>query len=513
MSILSDIRSAFYNLAHLGEILANSTYQKRMEEAAVRRDYYHGEHRRQFKVKPLQPDDNLTVNFAGLIVRRGVSMLLGEGIEFDLPGDPEEIENPETGEVEVIEQPNQQYIDDMWDANRKDVLMHKVTQFGAINGTCYFKIMLDGVESRQDENVLLPRLIALDPLYMEIETDPEDIDTVIAYINRFNIIMNGKDTARKEVTRRNYAAITNEAGLIIGTGETDSWTIENWYANADTQGQWVRLYADQLWEYEFPPIIHWQNLPLAGSCYGEPDITDDVIEIQDRLNFIAANISRIIRYHGHPKTWGRGGFMTDKASWGADEMLMLSGDNAMLQNLEMASDLASSQSFLAFLRQSLFDIARTTDLGSIKDKLGALTNFALRVLFFDSMAKLGSKQELYGEALRELNHRLLVLAGFSGPEADGGEVVWPDPLPTSEAEETQALEFDLRNELTSRETASTMRGYDWVEESGRIDKEREAAREAQGSLGSFFLKQFERGEGGGERMMTGRQAQGMMEER
>src|SRR3972149_6274011 len=102
MSILSDIRSAFYNLAHLGEILANSTYQKRMEEAAVRRDYYHGEHRRQFKVKPLPPDDNLTVNFAGLIVRRGVSMLLGEGIEFDLPGDPEEIENPETGEVEVI---------------------------------------------------------------------------------------------------------------------------------------------------------------------------------------------------------------------------------------------------------------------------------------------------------------------------------------------------------------------------------------------------------------------------
>ncbi len=100
-------------------------------------------------------------------------------------------------------------------------------------------------------------------------------------------------------------------------------------------------------------------------------------------------------------------------------MPVFSGDNALISNLEMQSDLTSSQQFLMNLRQSLFDISRTVDITSLSDKLGALTNFGLRVLFLDAMAKIGTKQEIYGEALTEINHRLLVIGEID--PVDGGE--------------------------------------------------------------------------------------------
>ena len=57
-------------------------------------DYYTGAQRRQLRVKIGQADDNLTVNLVTLVIDRGISMLLGDGVTFDLPGD--DPESPET---------------------------------------------------------------------------------------------------------------------------------------------------------------------------------------------------------------------------------------------------------------------------------------------------------------------------------------------------------------------------------------------------------------------------------
>ena len=176
-------------------------------------------------------------------------------------------------------------------------------------------------------------------------------------------------------------------------------------------------------------------------------------------------------------------------------MVVYSGENAALQNLEMQSDLASSLEYLDFLIRNLFNVSRTPDLASIKDKLGALTNFALRVLFYDSLAKLHTKQELYGEALTDLNHRLLVLANVPGAEQGGGEIVWPDPIPTNEAEQVAALQFDLNMGLLSKQSACGIRGYDWEQEKERIDGEQTS--EQSRNMGALLLagQNFDRGLG------------------
>jgi hypothetical protein len=271
-------------------------------------------------------------------------------------------------------------------------------------------------------------------------------------------------------------------------GFADSWSVKNYVMRENSGGKWD-LVSDVQWPYEFAPIVHWQNLPEAESVYGDPDITDDMILIQDAVNFVASNVQRIIRYHAHPKTWGRGFNAAGQASWGADEMVTINGADAVIQNLEMQSDLASSREFLHYLRGILFDISRTVDLSSMTDSIGALTNFALRVLYKDALDKLESKRLLYGWGLSEINRRCLILAGTSTDA--GGEVVWPDPLPLNGMEQAQEVQIDLGMGIVSKQTASETRGYDWPTEEERI------AQDTQGetNLGDQLLRAFEQGRG------------------
>ena len=47
--------------------------------------YYQGDQRPQLKVKVGQVDDNITINFVGLAVDRGISRLFRGGVEFNTP--------------------------------------------------------------------------------------------------------------------------------------------------------------------------------------------------------------------------------------------------------------------------------------------------------------------------------------------------------------------------------------------------------------------------------------------
>lgn len=470
MGFIDDVRKIWGNLVNLNDPDYNERRQ-RIEELGTYRMYYDGSQKQTLSVKPMQADDNLTLNFCGLVIERSVALLLGSGVKFDV------------GEEQTQEQ---EYIDQVWDANSRDILLQKTAQFGGWSGIPFIKIVPGGAVSRDGKDTPLPRLVPLDPIYMQIETDPEDIDTVNRYIMRFQSTYLGKPIIRKEITERIFNDIA-QGGEIVG--QTISWEITNLYSGQDTHGKWEQFppRPPEQWDYEFPPIIHWQNLPWAGHVEGKADIFD-IVQIQDRANFVASNISKIIRYHAHPKTWGRGGSLGDTRSWGADELVMLSGDSAMLANLEMQSDLASSMAFLRELRQSMFDISRTVDITSMSDKIGALTNFGLRVLFMDTIAKNSSKRELYGEALTEINHRLLELAGYTN--TNGGTVVFEETLPSDETEQVARDQFEIDNKLASRETVATRRGYNWEDERARIEDE----ASMEDNIGGALLRAFNNGQ-------------------
>src|SRR5512147_1429490 len=90
------------------------------------RAYRKGAQPKTIRTKEGQTDDNLKVNFIGLVVNRAIALLFGEGVEFDLPGE---------GETEVSK-----YIEQVWDVNKKHELLHDTADYGATGGTPCWKI-------------------------------------------------------------------------------------------------------------------------------------------------------------------------------------------------------------------------------------------------------------------------------------------------------------------------------------------------------------------------------------
>lgn len=436
--------------------LMGDRFVSRRKDIALKREYRRGVQRPPLKTG----EDNVIINFVGLIVERSVSMLFGKDIRFDLPGESDSAE--------------QDYIDLVWQVNRKQYLLKELALYGAESGTCYVKLLPDGAFDKSGKPV--PRLIALDPAMVTMETDPHDHSLVTKYVIAYTVV--DKVTEREVVYKQEIEQGLNQEGEVL-TG----WTIRDYHAT--DSGRWI-FDDEKRWEWDFPPIVYWQNQIETGSAYGRADITDDIIDLQDKLNFVVSNTAKIIKYHAHPKTWGRKFGKANGVAWGVDEMVISDNENAMLQNLEMQSDLGSSLNFIKFIRQGLFDIARSVDIDSLADKLGALTNFALKVLYQDAIGKLEDKRGLYGEGLVEINHRLLELAGM---ENDGGDVLWPDVLPANELEQVNALKADLDLGLVSKQTASHERGYDWTKEEERLAQESLAGD----NVGAALLRAFGQG--------------------
>jgi len=451
MGFINDWREAIIN--RLVDWSLPEEYVERRKVMSHRRNYRAGIQKKQLKTKQGQPDYNIVMNFTGLVIDRSVSMLFGKGLEFDYG------ENVE-GQVN----PNEEYLKLVWAANRKEILLHKFGLNGAEIGTWYCKVIPDGVEY-QDK--LYPRLVCLDPMLMTIETKPDDIETVTAYIITYMIKRNGKDEVFQERTTRQDN----------GTWLVESGIFKNKKFIPETS---------EVWDYSFPPIIHGQNLINIESVYGDPDVTDDVDELQDMLNKTSGNVSKIIDIHGHPHTIGEGVNSKEPIDVEPGRMTLVPL-GAKVYNVEMQSDLASSMGYMLSMRQALFDITRTVDISSMNDKLGALTNFGLRVLYQDSLAKNESKKQLYGDALLELNRRLLILAGMTPEE---GHIEWPEPLPINTQEEIAGLTFDLNNGLVSKETVSEKRGYVYASENEKIQNEK-----SQGdNIGAMLLNNFNRGQ-------------------
>lgn len=428
-------------------------------------DYYTGDHPSQLKVKPGQDNDNVTVNFIGLAVDRGVSMLVGDNVEFIYPEEA---------------QSQQEYIDKVWNANKRELLLQETALDGALFGTPYIKIVPDGMTNPYTGETF-PRLVLLDPKLMTVETSPFDKSEVEKYIMQFKVVINGKERVFKEVTR--HADV--EDYEVNDEEERDTWIVETF----EFINTWV-IIDKQEWAYDFPPIIHWKNLVSVHSVYGMSDI-EQIINVQDKYNFVQSNNLKINRYHAHPKTWGAGVSKTEKSSWGADEMILISSPDGKINNLEMSSDLTASRSIAQDLRQNLFDLARQVDLSGVQDKIGQLTNFGLRLLYSDSLAKTETKRGLYGEAFMEINRRLLVLAGITPVPC---EVQWGDAIPVNVAEELEidqvALDMGIVDKQTVAEKYVKRYGVDWETIQERLNEQ----RGNESNIGTILLNRFNQGQ-------------------
>lgn len=426
-------------------------------EIITARNYRLGKQPHQLKVKPGQHDDNITINFTGLVANRIVSQMVGKGIDFDFGGD------------DKVETEQEKWVKACLDANKQEELFHRAALQAIESGDGYFDISGGKVYDLRDKEY--PRIILQKPEHVTIETLPEDFEIVVKYIIQYTFIdFDGKEKARKRE--------------IVKLVDADGWEINDYIA--DNSGRWQPT-GTIPWPYKFAPIIHWKNLPSVDSINGEPDISKNLRDIQDYINFSNSNIAKIIRLQAHLMRIGKGLKADDLKTFesGADKMLLIPETSDVIQ-LDQLGDLTGAMAFIKTLRQAMFDCARVVDIDSLGDKLGALTNFALRVLYQDNLSMIDTHRELFGDAIEELVIRLQQISEMEPIEAT---VVWPDFLPENDAEISAAYQSDLNMGVVSKETISGLRGYNWEQEQERIAND--AAQ--TDNIGAAILRNFEQG--------------------
>lgn len=367
---------------------------RRQERIAAAWRAYYGEAPRPLKTARGEPDDNVTLNFARLVVDQGVSFLMGRGPTF-----------------EVEEERAQAWLDAVWEASHRPTLLHHLALNGAICGQAFLRIT---VPARG-----LPRLTAADPQTVTIRHEPDDVDAAAGIEVAWHGIdpRTGGPVARRQVMERDGAG----------------WSIRDEESVGDS-APW-RLLATRTWPYEWPPLAWCRNLPAPNCLWGVSDLEPDILGVCRSMDFVLSNMARILRYHAHPRTIGTG-FVAASIGGSVDDITVLPSPEARIYNLEMQGDLGSSVELYRCLKEAFHELARTPQVAAgHAEGLGAASGVALQVLYQPLVEKTRTKQMLYGDLLVRTNRRLLELGGF-----DPGlpvRIHWPALLPADPRAEAE----------------------------------------------------------------------------
>lgn len=440
--------------------LAHSTEMKdRAQKINEAWKYYDAEFDPLLKPDGTKTDDNLAIPLVTIVKDQEVSAMQGTDEEGVIEGVQFEVSEDEAGAKEA-----QEHLDLILEANEKDLLLHNIFLSGGVTGHNIIKIEPNR-QSDPNGGDPLPRLVVVDGRNFSAFWREDDKDVVVAYRIEYG----------KAPHRRRQDIVQSLTEMPDGSVEEGgSWTIltykEEGQDTTSGETKWSTP-AEVTWDYPFPPIVDWQDLPDPRGYYGKSD-TRILGRLNQAVNFTEGNKQRIIKNHAHPNTILLGASAEQIQPTAVDRLwaIPVSKTEAEVKNLEMQSDLSSSADHAMNLRRSLFDAGRELDPSTVEDKLGDLTNFALRVLYKSSLNKRHTKWLNAGSGLKRLCQYLLVLKNFK-PNMKVN-VIPPNPLPQNPTEQAQTLGMDVQHGV-SRQTYLEKRGYDPDTEKERRDEERD----------------------------------------
>ncbi len=416
--------------------------------------YYKGEQPMPLKRRPGDPDVNVILDLCGQAVDAMVAFLGAPELEVEGggQGQPDAL-----GIVKKTTPPQQKLLDDIWQANELELGIVDLLLSGSLAGHTFLKLLPPDAVAAADA---LPRAVLIDPRYMVVFH--MDARTPLFYRMKWK---DGDDTRTQDIV----------PGWLFEPGsEYGGWVIAEYVETAGRQMQPVGLDA---WDYEFPPMVDWKNQPNPFEYYGRGDLPLVRRRKNDAANFVASNVQKIIMHHAGPQTVVTGGKLPDEldSSTVIDDL----PQEAKVYNLEMASDLQSSANHLNMLRGAFFESVKVVDRASIKDKLGDLTNFAVRMLYGAQSDAAYQKQLLYGKGLRLASQALLALAGAPGVAV---QAKWDDLLPQDRGALVTSVKTEADMGIVSDETLLEELGHDPAAEAQRKASEVNRQQDATANL-------------------------------
>ena len=408
--------------------------------------YYEGQQRKYLKVREGEPDYNVIVNLCARVIDQSVNLLLGEAPQFDLEGNDQSTAQDElNGWMDT--------------ADLEEFLIDLFTMAG-VTGHAFVKL--------QPGEDGLTRPVALDAGLVSVFWDARDKSEVLGYMILWS--EGGKETYREDHWRA-------ENG--------QSWEVVFYEGNGR---DWIEQ-SRETWPYPFAQIVDWKNLPNPRGFYGRSDI-EKVIGLNDAYNFRVSNTNKILYIHAHPRTIGFGVRKSDVQATSIDGFWDIPDKDAKMQNLEMTSDLESSRRHAEEMKSDFFGDAQTMDLSTVKDKAGALTNFGLRLLFTEALAKNAKKRMAAGRGLSEMVRRS---GTMMGKDWTGVTTVWADPLPENRTEQIANAKETIDMGVASKQTESEHLGYDWGREKAQMEEEQGASQARLGASLANALRGFDQG--------------------
>ena len=315
-----------------------------------------------------------------------------------------------------------------------------------------------------------PRIVCLDAQHVTASWDPADYERVLQYKVQFT----GVDPERREAVTYRH---------LFDRLDGNAWQITEQEARGNST-TFKTTQGPTRWPWPFCPIFHTKNRPFPHSFYGGSDVEADVLVLNDAINFVLSNINRILRAHGHPFTYGTG-TGPDTIDRAVGGILWLPNPSAKIQNVEMLSDLTSSQEQLKRLQEAYREMTSIPEIAAGKlESIGQLSGLALQILYGPLVALTNVKRMFYGSMLVQLCKALLTMGGQG--DAHAVKIQWPSLLPEDRQEEANTA-VSLQAAGVSRDTTISELSYD-----PEVERKKRA-REAQ-DVADLALAKFDRGE-------------------
>lgn len=425
--------------------------KKRQQKIADAWRAYNGELDKPLIQMQGQPDDNVMSNRCAPFVNAGVDFLFGKELEISVA---------QHAPVAV-----QKFIDDVW--GRKETrlpLLQKLAMNGAMAGNAFIRIV-----TSKDGNY---RLVVIDPSTVFVQTAPQDCETVTLYCIQFEmdqVTANGKPVRvcyREEMSRidpdPDDASFGYEDVNADGIDSDVTWSISHWTRESD-RGAWNPVGEPIVWDNPFPPLFMCQNTPMPNSPWGTPDITPDLIGLNNSLNLVQSNVSRVEKLYGGPVLYANG--------MGESDIIVQPGRIISLPTLEsniravaIASDTANALSFANNVRSDIDELSATPGVatGRIADiPHGTISGIALQLLFLPLLKKTDKKRCLYGEMIIDVCKALMMLNGMDSSI----EVTlnWQSALPDDNLQDLQGAVVKRELGVSSTTLLSEL-GYNADEE-------------------------------------------------
>ena len=423
--------------------------------------FYSGIAPKQLAIGPKGEDDNVYINYAEVVVDKGVGFLFGKPLVIGVGTDEDK-----TGE---------EFLESVWPQCQRDEEFQEMAQDGAVLGDAYLKICV--------EPTGLPRVTVPDPATMEIVTDPHDVSRPVVFRCTYQMCEEG--TGREYLFREEVSR--NEDGQGWRMRHLESRDGGKLFLPAASQ-------YDMQWNFPFPPVFHAKNLPNPKCTYGKPDLTEQVLSIIGYISRLDSMCGKIVRMHSAPKAWAKK-IKKQDLEWGTDGMLFLNPTGqtaeAEIGLLEMQNDISTALALRKVLREGLAEMTGVPEVATGKvETTGQLSSVALRLLYGPLIEKTEKKQLRYGRMIKECAEALLEFGVRIGALAKGDRKVklnWGDALPGDEKAKVEVAEGKKRLGFSTNTLIKEL--------GGDPEHERDQREFDAQDMGAEMLSAFDRGQG------------------